>query len=304
MFLNMTGETCTGTGNTLTLTGALDGHNSFGKTGNAEDGAVYSCVVADADGVTKVAGAYTFDKTANTFTRNDSWNSTASAVDKNPSSNIALSAGTHTIKCDTVARCISNSANDNVMLGNPTKTWIGNPYTSGADWLSSSASPSKADFIRGTWSNVKNSIEIDSAEVRVRTLSADALAKYVFGLYVIREGATTAELIAQSNEQDGSSGTGLTGHKTVDFTPIRLGVNDIWAVCVLSNVNDILFSGTTNAPSTQGFGVDQTWSSGEYSSETDIAENYSATMPASIAMGVAFPVGDYRMITGLLRRKV
>ena len=95
----MTGETCTGTGDVLTLTGALAGHNAFGKTGNAEDGAVYSCVVADADGTTKVAGAYTFDKTANTFNRNDSWNSTATAVDKNPSTNIALSAGTHTIIC-------------------------------------------------------------------------------------------------------------------------------------------------------------------------------------------------------------
>lgn len=99
MFLNMTGETCTGTGDVLTLTGALAGHNAVGKTGNAEDGGAYSFVVADADGVTKVAGAYTFDKNANTLTRNDSWNSTASAVDKNPSSNIALSAGTHTIIC-------------------------------------------------------------------------------------------------------------------------------------------------------------------------------------------------------------
>ena len=99
MFLNMTGETCTGTGDVLTLTGALAGHNAVGKTGNAEDGGAYYFVVADADGVTKVAGVYTFDKTANTLTRNDSWNSTASAVDKNPSSNIALSAGTHTIIC-------------------------------------------------------------------------------------------------------------------------------------------------------------------------------------------------------------
>jgi len=103
----MTGETCTGTGDVLTLTGPLAGHNAFGKTGNAEDGGLYSCVVEDANGTTVVAGVYTFDKTANTLTRNDSWNSTASAVDKNPSTNIALSGGAHTIICDVVSRDLS-----------------------------------------------------------------------------------------------------------------------------------------------------------------------------------------------------
>jgi hypothetical protein len=99
MFLNITGETCTGTGDLLTLTGALAGHNAFGKTGNGVDGAAYYCKVNDSNSTTFAAGIYTFDKTANTLTRKDSWNSTSSTVDRNPASNIALSAGTHTVIC-------------------------------------------------------------------------------------------------------------------------------------------------------------------------------------------------------------
>lgn len=102
MFLNFTEETCTGTAAVLTLAGATADNNAFGKTGNGVDGAVYACVVEDGDGVKKVAGIYTFDKTANTLTRDDTWNDNGTTIDNNPATNIALSAGTHTVRCDVV----------------------------------------------------------------------------------------------------------------------------------------------------------------------------------------------------------
>jgi len=106
MLLNKTQETCAGTGNVLTLSGATAGNAAFGAVGNGEDGKAYSCVVDDGDGTKSVAGLYVFDKTANTFTRDDSWNMNGGVVDKSPAINITLSGGTHTISCDTTVNTI------------------------------------------------------------------------------------------------------------------------------------------------------------------------------------------------------
>ena len=105
MFANNTAETCTGTGDTLTLTGAVSFTNEAGNTettlpfsATAADGDVFECVVNDADGVTKVSGVYTYNAASNTLTRNDDWNWNGTTQDNSPSSNIALSSGTHIIR--------------------------------------------------------------------------------------------------------------------------------------------------------------------------------------------------------------
>ena len=97
MFANFTEETCTGTGDVLTLAGATNGNLPFSASFN--DGDSVACAVRDANGVTKVAGIYTFNAAANTFARADAWSWDGTSVDKQPVANIALSGGVHTITC-------------------------------------------------------------------------------------------------------------------------------------------------------------------------------------------------------------
>jgi len=98
MFANFTTETCTGTGLTLTLAGATTGQIPF--SASYVDGDLVSYVVEDSGGVIKVAGIGTYNSTGNTITRNDTWNYNGTVVDKNPATNITLSGGTHTVRCD------------------------------------------------------------------------------------------------------------------------------------------------------------------------------------------------------------
>lgn len=100
MYKNFTAETCTGTGLTMTLTGALAKRAAFGETGNFVDGSLVSYVIEDADGTIIVAGVGVYNSGANSITRSDTYNLTGSGVDNNPSSNVTLSGGTHTIRCD------------------------------------------------------------------------------------------------------------------------------------------------------------------------------------------------------------
>jgi hypothetical protein len=101
MFANFTEETCTGTGTTLALAGASAGHIPF--SASFADGDLVSYVVEDSGGSIKVAGIGTYVAATDDITRNDTWNYNGTVVDTNPSANIALSAGVHTIRCDLIA---------------------------------------------------------------------------------------------------------------------------------------------------------------------------------------------------------
>jgi len=228
MFLNMTGETCTGTGDVLTLTGALAGHNAFGKTGNAEDGGLYSCVVADADGVTKVAGVYTFDKTANTFTRNDSWNSTASAVDKNPSTNIALSAGTHTIKCDTVAQSEFRVKRGDYSDPATGDHHVGDGAGGAACWNNGPAPV--PDRIHTEVFTLTKPTKISSLLVRIST-GDQAATRFIMGIYDTDAEGRPRNLVATT--ADMSSSVGVAGTKTQSLvSPVRLGAGTYYQATV------------------------------------------------------------------------
>ena len=100
MFSNFTEETCTGIGDTLELAGATAGHIPF--SASFADGDLVSYVVEDSGGSIKVAGIGTYVAATDDITRNDTWNYNGTVVDKNPSTNITLSGGTHTIRCDMV----------------------------------------------------------------------------------------------------------------------------------------------------------------------------------------------------------
>lgn len=121
MIANFTSETCTGTGDTLTLTGALPKLLPFNKS--FEDGALVLYVVKDEDGVTKAAGVATFNTGPDRLLRDDSYNvSSGGVVDNNPSTNIALSGGTHIVSCELINSSIvsmsQNARCDGTMLMN------------------------------------------------------------------------------------------------------------------------------------------------------------------------------------------
>lgn len=104
---NFISETCTGTGDTLTLTGAVSGLLTYAL--NFADGDLVRYIVKDSGGSIKVSGLGTYNTSGNTITRNDGYNFNGTVVDNDPSTNITLSAGTHEVSCDfdlksTVAR--------------------------------------------------------------------------------------------------------------------------------------------------------------------------------------------------------
>lgn len=107
MFSNFTEETATGTGNTLALAGATADHIAFGES--FEDGDLVSYSLEDSGGTIKVAGIGTYVSATDDITRNDSWNWNGTAVDKDPSTNITLSGGTHTVRCDVVGGSLFRS---------------------------------------------------------------------------------------------------------------------------------------------------------------------------------------------------
>lgn len=100
MFANFTEETCTGTGATLALAGITTGNIPFSET--FADGDLVAYVLEDSGGIIKIAGVGTYVSATDDITRNDTWNWNGTAVDDNPATNITLSGGTHTIRCDAI----------------------------------------------------------------------------------------------------------------------------------------------------------------------------------------------------------
>ena len=96
MFSPFTEENCTGTGDVITCTGAT--YNNLPFSASFSDGDRVSYALRDSGGVIKIAGVGVWNS-GNTITRGDTWNYNGTVVDKNPSSNIVLSNGTHTITC-------------------------------------------------------------------------------------------------------------------------------------------------------------------------------------------------------------
>jgi hypothetical protein len=101
MFANFTEETCTGTGDTLTATGATTENLEFSLS--YADGALVQYSVRDSGGIIKVSGVGVFNTSPNTITRSDTYNYNGTVVDKEPTSNITLSAGAHTVTCSAVS---------------------------------------------------------------------------------------------------------------------------------------------------------------------------------------------------------
>ena len=213
MFLNLTEETCTGTGDTLTLAGATDNSLAFGETGNAEDGRAYSCVVLDADGMTKASGLYVFDKTANTFTRNDSWNFNGTTVDKNPATNIALSGGIHTIRCD-----VSSSSGISPVIPKYHTGKIQAPEAVGTELTFGGFAANKAYFVP---------FEIRTptvfTELNFRLVTAAAASFTRVGIYTMGPDGNPRRLVVDSGGEDTGTATGLYT-SVIPSTELEIGV--------------------------------------------------------------------------------
>ena len=106
MFANFTEETCTGTGNTIELSGATSNRIKFNES--FSNGDLISYVIEDSGGVIVVGGIGTYVSATDDITRNDTWNWNGTVVDESPASNITLSGGTHIIRCDVIASDITN----------------------------------------------------------------------------------------------------------------------------------------------------------------------------------------------------
>lgn len=101
MLANITEETCTGTGLTLALAGVTDGNVPFAKKYSNGDPVPY--FLEDSAGIIRVGGTGTYVSATDDITRNDSWNWNGTVIDDNPSSNITLGGGNHTVRCDVLA---------------------------------------------------------------------------------------------------------------------------------------------------------------------------------------------------------
>jgi len=111
MFANFTEETCTGTGATLVLTGATS--NSIAFSESFADGDLVAYVLEDSGGTIKVAGVGTYVSATDDITRNDTWSWNGTVIDESPATNITLSGGTHTVRCDMIGNRLPGADNVN-----------------------------------------------------------------------------------------------------------------------------------------------------------------------------------------------
>ena len=118
MYANFTAQEGTGTGDTIELSDAIVDRILFSKS--FADGDLVAYVLEDSGGVIKVAGVGTYVSATDDITRNDTWNWNGTVIDDNPSTNITLSGGTHTVRCDVIGdnfyKCYENELFNGTVL--------------------------------------------------------------------------------------------------------------------------------------------------------------------------------------------
>lgn len=96
MFRNFVEENGSGTGDTISLQGAIGDSLTFFQSFSDGDDVSYGI---EDDAGKKVVGVGTYNAGSNTITRNDSWNYNGVVINTSPSNNIQLSTGTHRVIC-------------------------------------------------------------------------------------------------------------------------------------------------------------------------------------------------------------
>lgn len=213
IFANFTEETCTGTGNTLELAGATSGSIPFSESFNDGDSVAY--VVEDSAGIIKIAGVGIYVSATDDITRADTWNWNGTVIDNNPATNITLSGGTHTIRCDATKSTINGTNRnlleagryrfpDNAMYGQPTGSPGGEFVTAAGRLLLTTARFSDSTLI---------------TEIAVDITTAAAGGNIRMGIYHANPNGTPGLLIADS----GNIATDSTGFTSNTLsTPVFL----------------------------------------------------------------------------------
>jgi len=115
MLANFIEETCTGTGDLITLSGATLRRIDVAKA--YTDGQFVYYAIEDGNDIVKASGKGTYNVTGNTITRNDTWTWDGTTYDISPAANITLSGGTHTIRVSLTKESLDE-------IATPTKTVI------------------------------------------------------------------------------------------------------------------------------------------------------------------------------------
>jgi hypothetical protein len=224
MYANFTEETCTGTGQALALAGATTGNLPFATS--FADGDRVAYVVRDSGGIIRATGYGTYVSATNSITRNDTWNYNGTVVNNNPTSNIALSGGTHTIRCDIVNDNTGNYFQNGIAVADKIFT----PH----NWRfqTTTAAP-QAQF-----NTVANRftvltcrfyypILITSMLVDIQTASAGGNLR--FGIYSVSAGGGIGNLLADSGDFS-TAATGLLSNTLATPLILQKGIYLIGAV--------------------------------------------------------------------------
>lgn len=221
MFANFTEETCTGTGATLTLTGATTDNIAFSKT--FLDGDVVFYTLRDSGGIIKIAGSGTYVSSSNSITRDDTWNWNGTIIDDNPSANIALSAGTHTITCTTTVA--TTYSRNRLSALSPTAA-TGQHYVGTSCSSITVTQAMLADTLYVFPLHAKNKCEFKNLVINISATGTATLARV--GLYHSTSGGDIGKIITQA-EFDASTTGGKSSAITQTVNP-----GDYW-VALLAN---------------------------------------------------------------------
>jgi len=210
VFSNFTEETCTGTGATLALAGVTTGNIAFSKS--FADGDLVAYVLEDSGGTIKVAGVGTYVSATDDITRNDTWNWNGTVIDDNPSTNITLSGGTHTIRCDVVNNQLAPVRTDYLNVRADSQYVV--------DAWSKGTSITRSGVANRLWVMpfmVVAPVTLSGMGVDITSLSTTN-GNIEIGLYDIDYSANTFTLIDGTGTIDGTTATGTTGYNTSNFS--------------------------------------------------------------------------------------
>ncbi len=257
MFANFTEETCTGTGATLALAGATTGKIPFSES--FADGDRVAYVLEDSGGTIKISGVGTYVSATDDITRADTWNWNGTAIDKNPSTNITLSGGTQTIRCDLVEKNINDG-------GIPS----GRIYTAPLYNELSSAIALSTGTIYYVPLPLSQSSVYDGFSFEVTSAGNNAR----LGLYDTLNGLPNNLLAKRDTDY---SGVGTTGDKSVDFDDGALYLpRGDYVTSITVDDATILNGNQGDSSLSNMFGVATVI---EYVSMAEVSRLYSAGMP-------------------------
>jgi len=194
LFSNFTEETCTGTGATLALAGATTSMIPFSES--FADGDLVAYVVEDSGGTIKVAGVGAYVSATDDITRADTWNWNGTAIDNNPSTNIALSGGTHTVRCD--------ATKDSLFATDVISTEGGNTIV-GENLFATSVGAAGITLAscKGAIHRFTKTVSVDSFSCRVTTASAASEVAKIVCYRMERpanlENAQSAKVVAETS---------------------------------------------------------------------------------------------------------